>query len=110
MSFLCTRDVMKEGDAVILHLGQQNMLTITLKPGDSYQTRWGVLRHNDVIGKKFGSRIECPRGFIHALKPTPELWTINLPHRTQIIYSTDISMIIMQLDLRPGSIVVESGR
>ncbi len=37
------------------------------------------------------------------------MWTKCLPHRTQILYSTDISMILLQLELRPGSVVVESG-
>ena len=32
-----------------------------------------------------------------------------LPHRTQILYAADIAMIIFQLELKPGSIVCESG-
>ena len=46
---------------------------------------------------------------MHVLHPTPELWTLTLPHRTQILYSTDISHVTLMLDLKPGSIVVESG-
>lgn len=49
------------------------------------------------------------KNWIIVLHPTPELWTLTLPHRTQILYTTDISMITLQLGLRPGSKVVESG-
>jgi len=100
---------MDAGDTVILHLGQADMQTIKLKTGETHQCKWGCLRHNDMIGKTYGSKINCARGFIYALKPTPELWTVNLPHRTQILYTTDISLILLQLNLKPGSIVVESG-
>lgn len=109
MSFSCDRSLMEDGDVVILHLGKNDMLTVRLKTGESYQTKWGCMRHNDVIGKPFGSKITCPKGYIYALQPTPELWTINLPHRTQILYTTDISVVIYELSLRPGSIVAESG-
>uniref|UniRef100_A0A674DPG2 tRNA (adenine(58)-N(1))-methyltransferase n=1 Tax=Salmo trutta TaxID=8032 RepID=A0A674DPG2_SALTR len=45
---------------------------------------------------------------VYVLHPTPELWTLNLPHRTQILYTTDIANITMMLELKPGS-VCESG-
>jgi len=58
----------------------------------------------DLIGKKFGTKVAMTRGYGYVLYPTPELWTKTLPHRTQIIYATDISFIIMQLQLGPGSV------
>lgn len=67
------------------------------------------MRHNDVIGRPYGSRIAVKNGFVHCLWPTPELWTLALPHRTQILYTRDITLTTFQLDLRPGSVVVESG-
>lgn len=46
---------------------------------------------------------------LHLLRPTPELWTRVLPHRTQILYMPDIAYILEMLDVREGSVVVESG-
>ena len=48
-------------------------------------------------------------GYIHILRPTPELWTLSLPHRTQILYLPDIAYITMKLGVRPGGTVIEAG-
>ena len=63
-----------------------------------------------VAGLKYGSQVQMTRGWAFALHPTPELWTLTLPHRTQILYTPDISMVLTQLELRPGSVVCEAGQ
>lgn len=110
MSFEKYKEKIEDGDKVILYLGFDNMHAIKVKDGQTFQTKYGALRHSHLIGKEFGCKIQCPKGYLHVLHPTPELWTMNLPHRTQILYSTDISVVTLQLDLKPGSVVVESGK
>lgn len=111
MSFVAYEELIKEGDTAILSLGHGSMMAVRVQRGAQTQTRHGVLRHSvDLIGRPFGSKVICSRGgWVYVLHPTPELWTVNLPHRTQILYSTDIALLTMMLELRPGSVVCESG-
>jgi tRNA (adenine57-N1/adenine58-N1)-methyltransferase len=53
--------------------------------------------------------IMASTGFIHILPPTPELWTMALPHRTQVVYTPDYSYILHRLRARPGSVIIEAG-
>ncbi len=48
-------------------------------------------------------------GFVHVLPPTPEIWTMSLPHRTQVVYTPDYSYILQRIRARPGSRVIEAG-
>ncbi|XP_040415587.1 tRNA (adenine(58)-N(1))-methyltransferase catalytic subunit TRMT61A isoform X4 [Cygnus olor] len=111
MSFIEYGDTIKDGDTAIVFLGHESMFPVKVQHGTVTQTKYGVIRHSmDLIGKKYGSKVTCSKGgWVFILHPTPELWTMNLPHRTQILYSTDISIITMMLELKPGSIVCESG-
>ncbi len=110
MSFRSYKDSMEVGDTVIVFLGYDNMLQFKIEKDKVHQTKYGALKHNDLVGKPFGCKFLCSKGYVYLLHPTPELWTVTLPHRTQILYATDISLIVYQLDLKPGSIVVESGK
>lgn len=119
MSFEGFKTQISEGDTVILYLTINQVYSVkaeakTLsKKGVSvdnvFQTPYGSLKCADLIGKPYGSKITLSKGWGYILQPTPELWTLTLPHRTQIIYTPDISMIILQLELAPGSVVIESG-
>lgn len=48
-------------------------------------------------------------GFVHILPPTPEIWTLSLPHRTQVVYTSDYSYILHRLRARPGTRIIEAG-
>ncbi|OAQ65054.1 tRNA (adenine-N(1)-)-methyltransferase catalytic subunit trm61 [Pochonia chlamydosporia 170] len=48
-------------------------------------------------------------GFIYVLRPTPELWTSSLPHRTQVVYTPDYSYVLQRIRARPGSRIIEAG-
>jgi len=119
MSFLGYKEVIEENDFVILHVNFSTLVPIrvtkmtTSKKGvemeNVLQTKYGGLNVFELVGKKFGSKVQMTKGYAYALHPTPELWTKALPHRTQILYATDIAMILLQLELKPGSVVVESG-
>ncbi|XP_023239309.1 tRNA (adenine(58)-N(1))-methyltransferase catalytic subunit TRMT61A-like [Centruroides sculpturatus] len=109
MSFLKRKEFVEEGDTVIVYLSVQNIYSIRTSKGKVFQTKYGALKHDDVIGSRYGCRVNCTRGWVYVLFPTPELWTVTLPHRTQILYTPDISLIVLGLDLKPGSVVYEAG-
>lgn len=111
MSFVEYSDLIQDGDVVIIYLGHESMMPVKVHQGAQTQTRYGVIRHSsDLIGQRYGSKVTCSKGgWVYVLHPTPELWTVTLPHRTQILYTTDIATITMMLELKPGSVVCESG-
>ncbi|XP_053615277.1 tRNA (adenine(58)-N(1))-methyltransferase catalytic subunit TRMT61A [Plodia interpunctella] len=118
MSFKSYKEKIDEGDTVILYLSN-NLYALDVlkeiknKKGDMvenvFQTPYGALKVKNLIGTEYGSKVELSKGWGHVLQPTPELWSLTLPHRTQIIYTPDISMILLQLDIVPGSVVIEAG-
>ncbi|XP_037087033.1 LOW QUALITY PROTEIN: tRNA (adenine(58)-N(1))-methyltransferase catalytic subunit TRMT61A-like [Pollicipes pollicipes] len=119
MSFKEYKTYVELGDTVILYLNIKNIHAINVsdevknKKGNMvpniFQTVYGALKVKDLVGLKYGSQVQMSRGWAFALHPTPELWTLTLPHRTQILYTPDISMVLTQLELRPGSVVCEAG-
>lgn len=119
MSFLKPQEFVKEGDTVVIYVGINSMhfieatATIENKFGQQveniFQSSYGALKAKDIIGMPYGSRIQLLKGWVYILQPVPSLWTNIVPHRTQIIYTPDISMIIFQLEIKPGSVVIESG-
>ncbi|KAF9485755.1 tRNA methyltransferase complex GCD14 subunit [Pholiota conissans] len=102
-----------EGDTIIVWLTRDQLQPLVVTPGKDLNTKFGNFKHADLVGVPYGSKVASRgasgRGFIHVLRPTPELWTLALPHRTQILYLADIAFITAALNVRRGSRVVEAG-
>ncbi|KAI8541457.1 hypothetical protein RHMOL_Rhmol08G0062200 [Rhododendron molle] len=99
-----------DGDLVIVYERHDTMKAVKVCENSVLQNRFGVFKHSDWIGRPFGSKVLSDKGgFVYLLAPTPELWTLVLSHRTQILYIADISLVIMYLEVVPGCLVLESG-
>ncbi|WOK96066.1 tRNA (adenine(58)-N(1))-methyltransferase catalytic subunit TRMT61A [Canna indica] len=97
-------------DLVIVYERHDRIKAVKVQKGSVFQNRFGVFKHSDWIGKPFGSKVLSNKGgFVFVLAPTPELWTLVLSHRTQILYLADISFVISYLEVVPGCVVLESG-
>ena len=108
------KNIMKDNDLVIVYLNKDKIDMIQLNPSDPksfYNGKFGTSSHSLFIGKPYGSKIwsSNDRDFLYALRPTSQLITKTLAHRTQIIFAPDIPFIVSSLEVHNGSIIIESG-
>lgn len=113
--------IANDGDLIIVQEKYNAVTSVQLKHGEYLNNRYGRFAHDDVIGQSLGRRWEAMShpgvgagtqqcaGFVHALSPTPELWSLAMLHRTQIVYPHDAAIIALHLDLRPGCTLLEAG-
>jgi len=108
-TFIDSKDVIEAGDTVIIYLNHTTSYAVKVQHGKTLNMKYGALRHEFIIGKRYGTPISATAGYVYALRATPELWTRTLSRQTQILYTPDISLILMLLDARPGSVICETG-
>ena len=101
------------GDTVIIYEKHDLHKQVVVTPGQYYSAQKGVIRYDDIVRSKerYGTKIYTSnkRGFVTILRPTSDMYSRNLSQRTQILYTPDISQVLMRLELRPGLRVCESG-
>jgi len=100
----------KEGDDVLLYLSRRRTYLVKVEPGKSFHTHKGYVQLENLIGKKYGTRLKSSMGteFV-ALKPTIRDHIFKMLRKTQITYPKDIALIVMFSGVGPGSCVVEAG-
>lgn len=111
MTFIDPSRTIQYGDLVLAWMTRTNIKPIVVTKDQVLNTRYGAFPHNSMVGLKRGTQMASTSkmGFIYLMSPSPELWSMSLSHRTQIVYTPDASYITQRLGLRPGSKIIESG-
>ena len=99
-----------EGDLVELVGLSYKHFMIRLEQGVEFHTHRGIIRHDDLIGREWGSQVFSHMGSLFfMLQPAlPDLLK-DIPRATQILYPKDISFILLTMGIGPGTTVIEAG-
>jgi tRNA (adenine57-N1/adenine58-N1)-methyltransferase len=110
MTFLSSSPIARDGDLAQLVGLRHKHFILTLKAGADFQTHRGVLQHDDLIGKPWGSQVFSHLGApFFLLQPSLADLLIDLPRNSQILYPKDIGFILVTMGIAPGMTVMEAG-
>lgn len=101
----------RAGEAVLLvdeRRGKRHL--VTLRPGHTFHSDRGWVRHDALIGAPDGISVKTSLGSRYlALRPTLAEYVLEMPRGAQVIYPKDLAMICFFADVGPGQTVCEAG-
>jgi tRNA (adenine57-N1/adenine58-N1)-methyltransferase catalytic subunit len=99
-----------EGDLAQLVGMRHAFHLVHIQAGQMVHTHRGVIKHDDLIGKEWGSQIFSHMGSpFFILKPSIADIVRTTKRNTQIMYPKDIGFILITMGIGPGSRVIETG-
>jgi tRNA (adenine57-N1/adenine58-N1)-methyltransferase catalytic subunit len=102
--------ITRDGDLAQLVGLRHKHFIITLQAGAKFETHRGILQHDDLIGKLWGTQVFSHMGSpFFLLQPSLADLLIDLPRTTQILYPKDIGFILVTMGVGPGQTVMEAG-
>jgi len=102
--------IARDGDlAQLVGLRHKNFI-LALQVGAKFETHRGILQHDDLIGKPWGTQVFSHIGSpFFLLQPSLAELITELPRTTQILYPKDIGFILVTMGIGPGQTVMEAG-
>ncbi|HTP00574.1 MAG TPA: tRNA (adenine-N1)-methyltransferase [Anaerolineales bacterium] len=105
-----TSSAAQDGDLAELVGLRHKHFILTLKSGAKFETHRGVLLHDDMIGRPWGTQVFSHLGSpFFLLQPSLADLLTDLPRTTQILYPKDIGFILITMGVGPGKKVIEAG-
>jgi len=110
MPLIASSSITRDGDLAQLVGLRHKHFIITLQEGAKFETHRGILQHDDLIGKTWGTQVFSHMGSpFFLLQPSLADLLIDLPRTTQILYPKDIGFILVTMGVGPGQTVLEAG-
>jgi tRNA (adenine57-N1/adenine58-N1)-methyltransferase len=102
--------VAQEGDLIQLVGLRHKSFIVTLTADKELHTHRGVVKHNDLLGLPYGSKIYSHNGapFFLVIPSLAEV-LLDLKRSTQILYPKDIGFLLINMGIGPGQHVMEAG-
>ena len=105
-----TSSIARAGDLAQLVGLRHKHFIIPLQAGSKFETHRGILQHDDLIGKQWGTQVFSHTGApFFLLQPSLADLLIDLPRTTQILYPKDIGFILVTMGVGYGQKVMEAG-
>ena len=102
--------IARDGDLAQLVGLRHKHFILTLQSGTKLETHRGILQHDDLIGKPWGTQVFSHIGSpFFLLQPSLADLITELPRTTQILYPKDIGFILVTMGIGPGQTVMEAG-
>src|SRR5215216_7894693 len=102
--------ISQDGDLAQLVGLRHKHFILTLKAGTKFETHRGILQHDDLIGKAWGTQVFSHIGSpFFLLQPSLADLINELPRTTQILYPKDIGFILITMGVGPGQTIMEAG-
>jgi tRNA (adenine57-N1/adenine58-N1)-methyltransferase len=99
-----------DGDLAQLVGLRHKHFILTLQAGAKFETHRGILQHDDLIGKAWGTQVFSHIGApFFLLQPSLADLITELPRTTQILYPKDIGFILVTMGIGPGQTIMEAG-
>jgi len=103
-------DHAQAGDLVEIVSPSRKIFIFLLATGKEIHTHRGIVKHDDLIGKAWGSEVISHKGNpFFLLQPTLADVIAEIPRNTQIIYPKDIGFILVTMGIGSGTKVLEAG-
>src|SRR5215510_14149614 len=110
MSFQLHAVVARDGDLAQLVGLRQKHFIVTLQASARFESHRGIIQHDDLIGKPWGTQVFSHTGApFFLLQPSLADLIKELPRTTQILYPKDIGFILVTMGIGPGQTVMEAG-
>lgn len=102
--------IARDGDLAQLVGLRHKHFIFTLKAGAKFESHRGILMHDELIGKPWGTQVFSHIGSpFFLLQPSLGDLLVDLPRTTQILYPKDIGFIFVTMGIGPGRKVLEAG-
>ena len=103
-------EIASENDLVLLLGKDRKRFIVRLKRGEEFHSHRGRILHDDLIGQPWGGEVLSHLRYpFWLLEPSIHDLIMDVRRRTQIVYPKESGYILLKMNIRSGSRVIEAG-